>query len=147
MLNLKDVTVVGANKKNLISALLFRTGCFPLLWGNEVTQAASWPLAGAGRTARVEPENGGRTVAVGTRYDFTLFFFSLKADLASANDERFFVAGCIKPAPFSFSLPFFRYAPALSCPCSPSLPLSRFTSPLISLVPDINIFSHGKRRL
>lgn len=147
MLNLKDVTVTGANKKNLISTVLFRAGYFPFLSDNEVTQVASWPLAGAGRTARVEPGNGERTVAVGTRYDFALFSFSLKADLAPANDGRFFAAGCIKPAPFSFSLPFFRYGPAFSCPCSPSLPLSRFTFSLISLVPDINIFPYSKRRL
>lgn len=147
MLNSKDITVADANKKNLISTLLFRAGCFPLLSGNEVTQAASWPLAGAGRTVRIEPENGGRTLAVGTRYDFVLFSLSLKADLASANDGRFFAAGCIKPASFSSSLPFFRYGPALPCRCSPSLPLSRFTFSPISLVPDINIFPHGKRRL
>lgn len=71
------VTVADTNKKNLISALLFRARRFPLLSGNEVTQTASWPLADAGRTARVEPENGGRTVAVGTRY-FALFSFPSK---------------------------------------------------------------------
>lgn len=52
MLDLKDVTVAGANKKNLISALLFGAGCFPLLSSNEVTQAVSWPLAGAGRAGK-----------------------------------------------------------------------------------------------
>lgn len=38
---------MGTNKKNLISVLLFR---FSLLLDNEVTQAASWPLANTGRT-------------------------------------------------------------------------------------------------
>jgi len=119
----EGITVTGANKKNLISILLFCAGCFPLLSGNEVTQAASWPLTSAGRTARIEPENGRRTVAVGTRCDFALFSFSLKTDLAPANDGRFFVAGCIIPS-FSSSLPFFHYGPALSCPCSSSLPFA-----------------------
>jgi hypothetical protein len=58
------------------------------------------------------PENGGETAVVGTRYDFALFSFSLKVDLASWNDGRFFAAGCIKPALSSSSLLFF-FAPVL----------------------------------
>ncbi|EFN64365.1 hypothetical protein EAG_08071 [Camponotus floridanus] len=47
ILDSKNITLtMSTNKKNLISVLLFR---FSLLLDNEVTQPASWPLAGTGR--------------------------------------------------------------------------------------------------
>lgn len=144
ILDPKNVTLtMSTNKKNLISVLLFR---FSLLLDNEVTQPASWPLAGTGRMGTGKSGKWLEERWPLVHCDFALFSFFFKVDLAPENDERFFAAGCIKPASSSSSLPFFRSDPAFPCALSSSSLYCVLCLP-ISEVPDINIFPYSKRRL
>lgn len=123
MLSSKDITVADANKKNLISTLLFRAGCFPLLSGNEVTQAASWPLAGAGRTVRIETGKWWKNASRWYTLRFC-FIFPFPQSGSRFGERRTLFRGRLHQAGFFFLL--FAFLSLWPCPSLSLFSVSTF---------------------